>query len=287
MTSSLGILGWSVSGMEAIRYGISAMDDLIIRPDLVRSSAGPFLAAAELTRDAVRVTPAHSHERGQLVGALHGLISIGLDRQQWVVPAVHAIWIPPHWTHSLRSFGPFAGWSVFIAQPHCAGLPAAPRSIKTTPLLREAARRAATWPGTTLDAAQTRIAGIILDEVAAAQPEALGLLQPADPRLIRIADALAADLSDSRNQEDWASWAGLSPRTLSRHWLADTGMTFGEWRQQARLLRALELIADRVPVTNIALELGYDNVSAFIEMFRRALGTTPGRYLAETAPDPR
>ncbi|WP_430507282.1 helix-turn-helix domain-containing protein, partial [Burkholderia sp. BCCCDS15] len=34
-----------------------------------------------------------------------------------------------------------------------------------------------------------------------------------------------------------------------------------------------------VPVTTIALDLGYDNVSAFIDMFRRALGTTPGRYM--------
>ncbi|MBB5190885.1 AraC-like DNA-binding protein [Silvimonas terrae] len=256
------------------------MEDLIIRPDLVLSSAGPFVAAAELTRDAVRVTPAHSHARGQLVGALHGLISIGLDRQQWVVPAVHAIWIPPHRTHSLRSFGPFAGWSVFIAEHCCATLPPEPRAIKTTPLLREAVRRAATWPGEALTPAQTRVAEVILDEVAQAQAEALGLLQPADPRLMRIANALAADLSDSRNLDAWASWAGLSPRTLNRHWAAETGISFGAWRQQARLLRALELLADRVPVTNIALELGYDNVSAFIDMFRRALGVTPGRYQA-------
>ncbi|GAB7126971.1 helix-turn-helix transcriptional regulator [Silvimonas sp. JCM 19000] len=256
------------------------MEDLIIRPELVLSSAGPMLAAAELSRSSVRVTPAHSHSRGQLMGALHGLVSIGLDRQQWVVPAVHAIWIPPHWTHSLRSFGPFAGWSVFIAEPHCAALPSEPRAIRTTPLLREAARRAATWPGTALDPAQTRIAQLILDEVAAAKAEALGLIQPEEPRLARIADALAANLADNRNLEQWARWAGLSPRSLSRYFVRETGMSFAQWRQQARLLRALELIADKVPVTHIALELGYENVSAFIEMFRRAMGTTPGRYLA-------
>ena len=60
--------------------------------------------------------------------------------------------------------------------------------------------------------------------------------------------------------------------------MEETGLSFAQWRQQARLLRALELIADGVAVTTIALELGYDNVSAFIDMFRRALGTTPGRY---------
>ncbi|KPC54193.1 HTH-type transcriptional repressor of iron proteins A [Amantichitinum ursilacus] len=255
------------------------MEDLIIRPELVLSSDGPFLAAAELSRSSVRITPAHSHSRGQLMGALHGLVSIGLDRQQWVVPAVHAIWIPPHWTHSLRSFGPFAGWSVFIAEHACVDLPSEPRSIRATPLLREAARRAATWPGTELNAAQTRIARIILDEVAHAKPEALGLIQPVDARLQRIANALAANLADNRSLEEWARWAGLSPRSLSRHFARDTGMTFAHWRQQARLLRALELIADKVPVTHIAFELGYENVSAFIDMFRRAMGTTPGRYL--------
>jgi AraC-like DNA-binding protein len=255
----------------------------LIRPDLVISSEGPFLAAAELTQREERATPPHSHPRGQLMGALSGLVSVGLDRQQWVVPAVHAIWIPPHCVHSVRSFGPFSGWSVFIAEHRCAALPAAPRAIKTTPLLRESVRRAATWPGAELDGAQARIAEVIIDELAASKEESLGLPRPEDPRLVRITDALAADLSDNRRLEEWAAWAGLAPRTLSRRFVAETGLTFAQWRQQARLLRALELVADEVPVTTIALELGYDNVSAFIDMFRRALGTTPGRYVTAEA----
>jgi AraC-like DNA-binding protein len=60
----------------------------------------------------------------------------------------------------------------------------------------------------------------------------------------------------------------------------ETGLSFAQCRQQARSLRALELAADGVAVTTIALELRYDNVSAFIDMFRRALRTAPGRYLA-------
>ncbi|HID9329325.1 TPA: helix-turn-helix domain-containing protein, partial [Klebsiella pneumoniae] len=38
------------------------------------------------------------------------------------------------------------------------------------------------------------------------------------------------------------------------------------------------LLAAGKPVTAIALDLGYDNVSAFIALFRRMFGTTPGRY---------
>lgn len=253
----------------------------LIRPDLVISQAGPFLAAAELTQKEARETASHSHARGQLMGALSGLVSVGVEAQQWVVPAIHAIWIPPHCVHSVRSYGPFSGWSVFIAQARCASLPREPRAIRTTPLLREAVRRAATWPGAVLDAAQTRIAEVILDELAASKAESLGLPRPADARLVRIAEALASDLADHRRLEEWAVWAGLSARTLSRRFVAETGLTFAQWRQQARLMRALERVADGVPVTTIALELGYENVSAFIDMFRRATGTTPGRYLSE------
>ncbi|WP_118178688.1 AraC family transcriptional regulator [Paraburkholderia phosphatilytica] len=259
----------------------------LIRLDLVLSQEGPFLAAAELTQSEERVMESHSHARGQLMGALSGLVSIGLNRQNWVVPAIHAIWIPPRHVHSVRSYGPFSGWSVFIAEARCASLPSEPRAIRTTPLLLEAVRRAATWPGAPLDETQARIAEVIIDEVASSQAESLGLPRPEDPRLTRIADALARDLADNRRLEEWATWAGLAPRTLSRRFVAETGLTFAQWRQQARLLRALELVADGVPVTTIALELGYENVSAFIEMFRRATGTTPGRYMMTANAPPR
>ncbi len=55
-------------------------------------------------------------------------------------------------------------------------------------------------------------------------------------------------------------------------------MTFGQWRKQARLMRALPLLAAGESVTRVALDVGYDSTSAFISMFKSALGTTPGRY---------
>jgi AraC-like DNA-binding protein len=55
-------------------------------------------------------------------------------------------------------------------------------------------------------------------------------------------------------------------------------MTFGKWRQQLRLLQALRLLAEGTKITQVALEAGYSTPSAFISMFRKALGTTPARY---------
>jgi AraC-like DNA-binding protein len=52
-----------------------------------------------------------------------------------------------------------------------------------------------------------------------------------------------------------------------------------EWRRRLRLLHAVRLLAEGEPVTAVALEVGYSSVSAFIAVFRKEFGTTPGRYL--------
>ncbi|WP_413774602.1 AraC family transcriptional regulator [Janthinobacterium sp. GMG2] len=236
------------------------------------------LRAMRITQPQGRVTAAHHHASGQLFGAMRGLLSIAADSGQWVVPASHCVWMPPHHVHALRSHGPFAGWSVYVDEASCASLPAAPCVMRVSGLLREAVGRASTWEDGALDARQERVAGVILDEIAAAPHEPFGLPLPTDPRLLRVARAILDDLADERGVEALAAWAGISPRTLARRFTLETGFTPSAWRQRARILRALELLAAGRPVTTIALDLGYDNVSAFIAMFKRVMGGTPGRY---------
>ncbi|MDO8041356.1 helix-turn-helix domain-containing protein [Janthinobacterium sp. SUN137] len=236
------------------------------------------LRAMRMSQPQERVTAAHRHASGQLFGAERGLLSVAADRGQWVVPASHCVWMPPHHVHALRSHGPFAGWSVYVDEASCGGLPAAPCVMRVSGLLREAVDRASSWGDGVLDARQARVAGVILDEIAAAPHEPFGLPLPTDPRLVRVARAVLDDLADERGVEVLAAWAGVSPRTLARRFTIETGFTPSAWRQRARILRALELLAAGQPVTTIALDLGYDTVSAFIAMFRRVMGVTPGRY---------
>jgi AraC-like DNA-binding protein len=99
-----------------------------------------------------------------------------------------------------------------------------------------------------------------------------------DTRLRRVTEALLADPSDPRGLEQFAAMAGASARTLARLFRRETGMSFGAWRQQARLIEALARLGAGEPVTNVALELGYESPSAFTAMFRRSLGVTPSRY---------
>ena len=74
---------------------------------------------------------------------------------------------------------------------------------------------------------------------------------------------------------------GASKRTIQRLFLNDTKMTFAKWRQQLRLIHAMQLLGSGTKVTTAALESGYGSTSAFISMFRKQLGTTPTRYWAK------
>ena len=106
----------------------------------------------------------------------------------------------------------------------------------------------------------------------------LQLAMPRDKRLRHICEALLATPGDPRTLEQWASSANASPRTLARRFVAETGLTFGAWRQQARVLEAMGRLGSGEAVTRIALDLGYDSVSAFSAMFRRASGVSPRHY---------
>ena len=260
----------------------------LIDPARADAGGGPLLFAA-LSSGGIRSTSPHSHARGQAIGALSGLLTISTERERLVVPPGYAIWIPPHHLHGLDAHGPASGWSVYVAPAACAALPAQPQVFEVSGLLREAVLRASAWPQPSLDQtqaqtpAQERIAAVILDELSDAPREQLVLTMPTDRRLLKIAQALTADPADARSLNEWAGWAAIAPRTLTRRFVAETGLSFSDWRQRARLMRAVELLAAGHAVTGVALELGYDSLSAFIAMFRREMGVAPGGFAAAHA----
>ena len=123
---------------------------------------------------------------------------------------------------------------------------------------------------------------LILDELRALPVLPLHLQMPSDPRLMTICELLQRQPDDASTMTDWAERLAVDVKTIQRLFVKETGMTFGQWRQQARLLRALELLATGVKVIDVALALGYDSPSAFATMFRKQFGQTPSQFFAET-----
>jgi AraC-like DNA-binding protein len=155
--------------------------------------------------------------------------------------------------------------------------------IAVSPLLRELILRAVELPLLYDERGpEARVMSLILDEIRALPALPLHLPWPADPRLKRLCAAIQEDPASERTLEHWADTVGASSRTLARLFRKETGMSFGEWRQQVRLVDALGRLATGQKVTAVAMDLGYQSPSAFTSMFRRALGEPPTRYFLES-----
>ncbi|WP_321860785.1 helix-turn-helix transcriptional regulator [Burkholderia cenocepacia] len=224
----------------------------------------------------------HSHLRGQVFCVESGFAHVRTPHGSWLLPPHRAGWIPPGEQHKVSISGALSGWSVVIAPAASRRMPGQPCVIAISELMRALVRRAVSWADQDrLDLEQARMSVVLLDEMRRAPHEPLHLPMPHDRRLLRIANAILGQPHDSRTLDAWAEWAGLSARTLSRLFVAETGTSFAQWRQQARLTHALERLANGDSVANIADALGYATPSNFIAMFRRAFGDSPAHYFAK------
>jgi AraC-like DNA-binding protein len=239
----------------------------------------PVLAYEFKRRTVEGWTPEHSHDRGQLVALTQGLLIVETENERWLFPSQRCAWTPPNCKHAARSVGGAAGLMVDLSPEICRGLPKTPCMFNSSELLFAVVHRMVDWDlRAPLKTAQKRLIATLRDEIRQPDSQPLHLTIPREERLARVADALMDDVGDDRTLDAWAHVAGMSRRTFMRAFSAEAGMSFGRWRQQARLFAALEMLAQRKSVTEVALAVGYDSVSAFIEMFRTMLGTTPQTY---------
>jgi len=245
------------------------------------ATAAPVVAVHLTARERRSEQPVHRHRKGQLILALSGSVTCHAPTGIWMVPPQCALWIPPGTPHSNRVSQHGQVCLLFVG-PEAAPLPAECCTLAASPLLRElilylAAQSTDYAPG----GPTARLVGVLLEQLAQMPTEHLHLPVPAHSRLRRIADALAADPADRSTVAQWAQRVAMSERSLARLIKAETGMSFGRWRQQLHVIVALQRLSSGMTVQRVALDLGYESVSAFITMFRKAMGKPPGRYLAE------
>jgi AraC-like DNA-binding protein len=214
-----------------------------------------------------------------LIYASEGVMSIHSKEGSWVVPPHRAVWVPAGVERRIEASAGLAMRSLYFKPALAKSLPRQCCVVNVPPLLRELILH-------TIDIgmlnrtipAHARLIGVLVDQLKILSAVPLQLPQPRDPRARKVADLLSANPSDSMPLKEVAKRAGASPRTIERLFHAETNMVFRKWRERLRLLQALRLLAAGDPVTSVALDLGYASTSAFIFMFKRAFGTTPGRY---------
>ena len=246
--------------------------------------ASPVAAMAKEFANGFWVAP-HRHARAQLVFAASGMMRVATPGGAWIVPPLRAVWIPPGVEHEIWMVGAVSMRTLYVTAEAAASLPVECGVVEVSNLLRalilsaaeEAPDERATTGGDPRERAAL-IMSLILSELHRAATVPLCVPLPREPRLLGLCRALLENPAASDTLEMWAAQAGASSRTLVRLFRRETGLSFGAWRQQARLAEAVSMLSLGRPVAEVARILGYGSPSAFTAMFRRALGKTPRGY---------
>ena len=263
----------SKSGQSAKRRPCS--DD--IEPDRLNRPA--FAVRLDFS-DYEAEVPQHQHKEGQLILALHGAVTCRTENGIWIVPPDCGVWIPGGVPHS-NQVTSNARLSYLFVHPDAATLPQECCTLSVSPMLREMILRLADVSANyAANDHVGRMVRVLLDELAQMPIQGLELPASNHPKIAAITAVLMAEPSDRRTLVDWAAHVAMSERSLKRLMVQETGLTFGRWRRQLHLVIALRELASGATVQRVSSDLGYESATAFIVMFKKALGTTPTRYFA-------
>lgn len=234
------------------------------------------LVARDLNASEMLAT--HSHTWGQVTYALEGIVRVTVENSTWIVPPQRAIWTPPHAMHEVATLEKARLRALYV---HASCSPFDGNQcevLEVSALLRELI--VALAQADSGSSRESALAALILDELArsAAQPICVAL--PADKRLKSLCEMLIADPASPLTLDQWASHVGASGRTLARLFERELGMSFSQWRQQVRLAHAAPMIARGMPLSRVAVELGYASQSAFSAMFKKTFGQSPTAFFA-------
>ena len=240
-----------------------------------------------LTFSQRHLAPPTSEEWDQLVYAIRGVLTVRTSVGSWVVPPHRAVWLPANTVYGLQMSGETALRMIYLRKRSHEQTPDAfDRTrcavVSVSPLLRELILR--TVKIGALEAQSEhhqRLAGLIEDEVKTVGTVPLQLPYPLSPLGQRFVVEIDGQLGSPLNLAEALCQCGASRRTMERVFRLETGMSLGQWIRRRKLLFGLECLLNGATASDIAFKLGYNSPSAFIAMFKRELGSTPGDYLAK------
>jgi AraC-like DNA-binding protein len=223
-------------------------------------------------------TPWHQHPSGQFYWLQRGILIIEMADVQWTVTPGTFGWFPGESRHCAQVPGEVAGKSLYLDAEHAKHFPMQAGIYSANPFVDGLLERACPG-GQALSSEYLQSLLIVLGvEIARTSPLPLRLMLPIDRRARNVADVLLAQPDALQDQAELAQQWGMSVRTLSRLFREQTGLSFSQWRQQAKVVTSLQWVQAGLPISDIATRSGYSNISAYIEAFKGRFGVTPGQF---------
>jgi AraC-like DNA-binding protein len=228
------------------------------------------------------LVPEHAHGSDQLIYATRGVMELSVGQSFWLIPPHFALWIPARTAHRIRMPAAVAMRTLYLRRRLAPGLPDACTVMHVTPLLREliveAVRAGQLRNGNRMHRA---LRDLLVAQLRTATPIPTGVTLPRDRRALAVAQALLADPARGTALHALCARAGASVRTIERAFRKEVGMDFESWRRQIRLMKGIELLVEGRSVKEVAFEVGYRQPSAFVQMFRKTMGTTPKAWATQ------
>ena len=224
--------------------------------------------------DARHSASVHTHDQGQLTYIERGVLSLEAEGDIWAIPPGRLHWIPAGVQHASRSHGEVRFWLTLVSDDFARRLPRRITVLEASSLLVSALDRLRSLRPD--DAFAVPLLDIVAHEVNADTGDAPAMRLPSAPRLRDWALGFLAAPSVKTGIDAAAEAVGLSRRSFTRHFEREVGMTFAAWKRSVIVHRATVRLAEGAGVGEVALDAGYESVSAFIAMFRSVCGHPPG-----------
>ncbi|KAF4409198.1 MULTISPECIES: AraC family transcriptional regulator [Streptomyces] len=228
-----------------------------------------------ITRDTV--WGEHSHPFHELLWNERGASTAVVGARVWTITPALGMWMPAGTLHSGSAVAGTwfrASFFGFHATPSISDTPVA---VEITPLLRLLLERLGDQR---LSAASRSTTEAMVLDALEPSPRELLVHAPTSALLRPIAEAFHENPGDQRTLADWAAVLGVSTRTITRAFHAETGTSFARWVASLRAQHAVALLTRGWEVEAVAEEVGYRSASAFGAAFRRTTGLTPGTFRA-------
>ena len=219
----------------------------------------------------------HQHGWHEFLWGTRGTLTAQTDDGFFAVAAHQGLWIPARVVHRVTAA---SGTTFFCSylRPDLGAHLGRTTTVDVSPLLVEllAELRRDVFAPAVREHAETLVSALL---IPVTHPS-LDVPLPLDDRARRVAQALLAEPADPRSLAEWGRFVGSSERNLSRIFRAETGRSFADWRTDARMRIAVELLVTGLPVGSVGRRVGYSNPSAFVHAFHLRFGRTPGAFCA-------
>jgi len=218
----------------------------------------------------------HAHGSDQLIYAIRGLMQVSGANCTWVIPPHFALWIPARTRHRLSMSSEVSMRTLYLRPGLVNGFGNHCCVLHVTRLLREVVLEIVTSGALrNKNDYERALCSVLTHCLHKASPLPTMVTLPSDSRAMKVAQAVLANPGASKRLVELCAQAGVGVRTIQRLFKKEAGIDFESWRRQVRLMKAIELLISGNSVKQTAFEVGYQQPSAFVELFRTVFGTTP------------